>query len=177
MNEDHGLIIVYTGEGKGKTTAALGIVLRSLGYGKRVLIVQFGKSAFSGEVKALEQFGDQVKLIQGGKGFVGILGDKKLISEHKQAAIESFELLKKEIMSEKWDLVMADEIIGAVSGNILDIKLVLDLLDQKPEFVDLILTGRGASQEIIEKADLVSEIKSIKHPFDKGIKAKRGIDF
>lgn len=177
MNEDKGLVIVYTGEGKGKTTAALGLVLRSLGYGKNVLIIQFGKNSFSGEVKSLKKFSNQVKLLQGGIGFVGILGDKKSLLEHKTIAQKTFSKLNEEIISGKWDLVIADEIIGAVSGKLLGIKQVLDLIDVKPKLVDLVLTGRDADQSIIEKADLVSEIKSIKHPYDKGVKIKKGIDF
>lgn len=176
MKEEKGLLIVYTGEGKGKTTAALGTALRSLGYGKKVLIIQFGKNSFSGEFKSLKLF-KNLKFIQGGKGFVGILGDKKSLSEHKVAAEKTFNTLKKEMVSGKWDLIIADEIIGAVSGKLLDAEVLLDLIDNKPGFVNLVLTGRGASQELIEKADLVSEIKSIKHPYDLGIKAKKGIDF
>jgi len=177
MEKEKGLVIVYTGEGKGKTTAAMGIVLRSLGYGKKVLIIQFGKSTFSGEIKALEKFGDQVKLIQGGKGFVGILGDKKPLAEHKKAAGGLYTLLNKEVISGKWDLVVADEIIGVVSGKLLDESLILELIDQKPASADFVLTGRGASLKLIKKADLVSEVKSIKHPFEEGLKAKKGIDF
>ncbi len=170
-------MIVYTGEGKGKTTAALGLTLRSLGYGKKVLIIQFGKAVFSGEVKALKKFGSQVKLIQGGKGFVGILGDQKPLEEHKKAAEIAFSKLNKEIISDKWDLVIADEIIGAVYAKLLNERSVLDLISHKPIFVDLVLTGWGASQKMISGADLVSEIKSIKHPFEHGLKAKKGIDF
>lgn len=177
MSEENGLVIVYTGEGKGKTTAALGLALRAAGYGKKILIVQFGKNIFSGEIKALKKFDPQIKLIQGGNGFVGILGDKKLLEEHKKTAQETFEKLYQEMKSEKWDVVIADEIIGAISGKLLDVKLALNLIESKPNLVDLILTGRGASKELIDKADLVSEMKSIKHPFEKGIKAKKGIDY
>ncbi|MFA5932900.1 MAG: cob(I)yrinic acid a,c-diamide adenosyltransferase [Microgenomates group bacterium] len=177
MKPQDGLVIIYTGEGKGKTTAAMGLVLRSLGHGKKVLIIQFGKATFSGEIKALERFGDSVKLIQGGVGFVGILGDKKPLSVHKAAAEDIYTILNNEVKSNKWDLIVADEIIGAVSGKLLDIKVILDLIETKPETLDLILTGRGAFPEMIEKADLVSEIKSIKHPYDKGAKIKKGIDY
>lgn len=177
MKSSDGLVIVYTGEGKGKTTAAMGLVLRSLGYGKKVLIVQFGKNAFSGELEALKKFGDQIKLLQGGIGFVGILGDKKNLSEHKKAATDTFSILNEEIISGKWDLVVADEIIGAVSGKLLGVEQVLDLIEVKPIFADLIMTGREAHPDIIIRSDLVSEIKSIKHPFEKGVKAKKGIDY
>lgn len=176
MKSSDGLVIIYTGEGKGKTTAGLGLVLRSLGYGRKVLIIQFGKNSFSGELKILKQL-KNLKIIQGGKGFVGILGDKKPLEEHKKAVESTFNKLKKEIISGQWDLVIADEIIGAVFGKLLGEELVLDLIERRPKQVDLVLTGRGASQRLIDKADLVSEIKSIKHPFQIGQKAKAGIDF
>lgn len=176
MNKEKGLVIVYTGEGKGKTTAALGLVLRVSGYGKKILLVQFGKTAFSGELKSFKLL-KNLKIIRGGKGFVGILGDKKPLVEHQKSAQDTFGKLKKEMSSGKWDLVIADEIIGAVSGKLLDAESLFNLIDSKPDFVDLVLTGRGASQELIKKADLVSEIKSIKHPYELGIKAKKGIDY
>lgn len=173
---EKGLVIVYTGEGKGKTTAALGLILRASGYGKKILLVQFGKSAFSGELKSLKLF-KNLKLIRGKTGFVGILGDKKPLVEHQKSAKEIFDKLKKEIISGKWDLVIADEIIGAISGKLLEVEYVLDLIDAKPANVDLVMTGRGKYQEILKRSDLVSEIKSIKHPYDLGIKAKKGIDY
>lgn len=171
-----GMIIVYTGNGKGKTTAALGLILRASGYNKKIMLIQFVKNSFSGELRSLKKL-KGLKIIRGGKGFVGILGDKLPLEEHKKAALDTFDLLYKETMSGKWDLVVADEIIGAVSGKLLDAGLVLDLIDRKPDFVDLVMTGRNVSQEIIDKSDLVSEIKSIKHPFDKEVKAKKGIDY
>lgn len=174
---EKGLVIVYTGEGKGKTTAALGLTLRAVGYKKRVLIIQFGKSWFSGEVEGVKKLGSSVKLIQGGKGFVKIMGDKLPLKEHKKAAQETFERLLQEVVSGKWDLVIADEIVGAVAGNLLDVNQVLDLIDKKPENIDLVLTGHHAHPKIVEQADLVTEMVSIKHPFERGILAKKGIDF
>lgn len=173
--KDKGLIIVYTGEGKGKTTAALGLILRAKGYGKKTLLVQFGKNQFSGELKSLKLL--KIKIIQGGKGFVGILGDQILFSEHKKSARQTFNLLYKEVISKKWDVVVADEIIGAVTGKVLPLSLVLKLIQDKPEKLDLVLTGRGAVGGLIKKADLVTEMKCIKHPFEKGTFAKLGIDY
>lgn len=172
-----GLVIVYTGEGKGKTTAALGLVLRAAGYKKKVFVIQLGKIWFSGEIEGIKKLGSFVKFIQGGKGFVKILGDKLPLSEHKAAAKESFDLLYKEMISSKWDLVIADEIVGAVSSKLLPLKFVLKLINDKPKEVDLVLTGRHASKELIDKADLATEMVSLKHPFEKGIKAKKGIDY
>lgn len=172
---EKGLVIVYTGEGKGKTTAALGLILRASGYGKRILLVQFGKSIFSGELKSLKKFA-QVKVIQGGKGYVGILGDKVGLERHREAAEELFSILYKEIVLGKWDLVIADEIIGAVAGKLLSQANVLKLIKDKPGDLDLVLTGRHATANIIAHADLVTEMVEVKHPFNTGLLAKKGID-
>ncbi len=175
--EEKGLVIIYTGEGKGKTTAALGLVLRAVGYKKRCLIVQFGKNWFTGELSGIKKLAPLVKIVQGGKGWVGILGDRTPLSEHKKAAVEAFDLLYKEVVSGKWDIVVADEIIGSVSGKTLALSKAVRLLTDKPQSVDLILTGHHASKKLIEMADLVTEMKEIKHPFQKGILAKKGVDF
>lgn len=170
------MLIVYTGEGKGKTTAALGLALRAAGYKKKILIVQFGKNSFSGELESIKKL-PGVKIIQGGKGFVNILGDKKLLEEHQKAAVETFDYLYKEALSRKWDLIIADEIVGAVAAKILPLASVLKVIQDKPEELDLVLTGHHADPMIIKAADLVTEMKSIKHPFDKGTPAKKSIDY
>lgn len=177
MNEEKGLVIVYTGEGKGKTTAALGLVLRAVGYKKKCLIVQFGKMWFTGEVAGVKMLSPFVKFIQGGKGFVKILGDKLPIKEHKKAAQKTFDILYKEVVSGKWDIVVADEIIGAVWAKLFTLTKLLQLIKVKPDTMDLVLTGHHASKKLIEVADLVTEMKEVKHPYKKGILAKRGIDF
>ncbi len=176
MNEK-GLVILYTGEGKGKTTAALGLVLRAVGYKKKCLIIQFGKTWFTGELLGIKKLFPLVKIIQGGKGFVKILGDKLPLAEHKRAALETFDLLYKEVTSGKWDVVVADEIVGATSSKLLPLSKAVKLIKDKPVGVDLILTGHHAPEELINLADLVSEMREIKHPFQKGILAKKGIDF
>lgn len=177
MQEEKGLVIIYTGEGKGKTTAALGLVLRAAGYNKKCLIIQFGKTWFTGELKGIKKLAPNVRIIQGGKGFVGILGDQLAKEEHKKAAQETLDLLYKEVISNKWDIVVADEIIGSVVGNLLEMDRVVKLITDKPQRLDLILTGRYAPQELIDLADLVTEMGEIKHPYQKGITAKKGIDF
>lgn len=175
MNSEKGLVIIYTGEGKGKTTAAVGLAVRAAGYNKKVLIVQFGKNSFSGELKSLKKL--KIKIIQGGKGFVKILGDKLRLSDHKKAARETFDILYKEVIKGKWDVVVADEIIGAASAGLLPESLVIKLIQAKSQDLDLVLTGHHASKKLIELSDLVTEMKPVKHPFDKGILAKKGIDF
>jgi len=177
VNKEKGLIILYTGEGKGKTTAALGLVLRASGYNKKCLIVQFGKAWFTGELVGIKKLGPNVKIIQGGKGFLDILGSKVSKSEHQKAASQAFEILYKEVMSENWDIVVADEIVGAVSAKVLSLTKVLQLINHKPVTMDLVLTGHYASKELIDLADLVTEMTEIKHPFQKGILAKKGVDF
>lgn len=177
MNQEKGLVIVYTGNGKGKTTAALGLVLRAVGYKRRCLIIQFNKAWFTGELVGIKKLSPYVKIIQGGKGFVGILGDRKNISEHQEAAKKTFELLSKEVMSGKWDAVVADEIIGSVVGKLLKLEDVLELIKSKPDELDLVLTGRRAPKKLIKIADLVTEMKELKHPYNQGVMAKKGVDF
>ena len=176
MHEEKGLVIIYTGEGKGKTTASLGLVLRASGYNKKCLIVQFGKSWFTGELKGIKNL-PNVRIIQGGKGFLDILGSKVSKTEHKKAAAEAFNILYKGVISGKWDIVVADEIVGAVYSKVLSLTKALQLIKDKPDTMDLVLTGRFASKELIQVADLVTEMKEVKHPYQKGILAKKGIDF
>lgn len=177
MDDEKGLVILYTGEGKGKTTAALGLVLRAVGYKKKCLIVQFGKAWFTGELVGIKKLSPLVKIIQGGKGFLNILGDKVPLAKHKKAASQAFDLLYKEVMSDKWDVVVADEIVGSVAAGVLSLTKALKLINDKPARLDLVLTGHHGSKELMDKADLVTEMKEVKHPFQKGILAKKGLDF
>ena len=174
---ERGLVILYTGEGKGKTTAALGLVLRAVGYKKKCLIIQFGKAWFTGELVGIKKLSPYVKIIQGGKGFLDILGSSVPLSAHKKAAKQAYEVLYKEAMSDKWDIVVADEIVGSVAAGVLPLTKALQLIEEKPDRLDLVLTGHHAIPELIKKADLVTEMKEIKHPFQKGITAKKAIDF
>ncbi len=118
MNSEKGLVVLYTGEGKGKTTAALGLVLRAVGYKKKCLIVQFGKAWFTGELAGIKRLAPEVKIIQGGKGFLDILGSKTTKAEHTKAAEEAFNILYQEMTSNNWDVVVADEIVGAVASEL-----------------------------------------------------------
>ena len=176
------MILVYTGNGKGKTTAALGAAFRALGHGQRVLIVQFFKGDWPivfGELESARRH-PKLEILQRGKGFVKIMGDKKPFSEHKLAAKEAVDFAKEKIYSGKYDLVVLDEInyaIDYLEVRLVELKDVLEMIDKKPAKTHLILTGRDAKPEVIEKADLVTEMKEIKHPFQKGIQAQKGIDF
>lgn len=175
------MIIVFTGDGKGKTTAALGQAVRALGRGKKVLIIQFIKNRESGEYLFFKKIqtralARKIKIILAGKGFVKILGDKLPLSEHKKAAQNALKLAKKEILSGKWDLIILDEINVAVSLKLIKEKDVLNILPRESILV-VILTGRGAPKSFIPKADLVTEMKEIKHPFKKGAQAQIGVEF
>lgn len=175
------MILLFTGNGKGKTTASLGQALRVVGYGKKVLMIQFLKGPYkSGEELAVDKFGDDFKIIKGGLGFVGILGDKIPVEEHKKSAEETWSLAKKEIISGIWDMVILDEINNAISLNLIPEKLALDFLrDIKSNGtnIDIVLTGRDASPLMIEMADLVTEMKEVKHPYNHGEPARRGVEF
>ncbi len=176
--DDKGLVIVYTGNGKGKTTAALGLCIRAVGYDEKVCIVQFIKGSWKyGELDGIKRLAPNVELFQKGLGFVGIIDDKLDRTEHIKAAGQAVAFAKEMILSGKYDIVILDEINVALYLNLITVEDVLDLIDSKPELLDLVLTGRNARPEIIEKADLVTEMREIKHPYQKGIMAQKGIDF
>lgn len=175
---DTGLIIVYTGKGKGKTTAALGMVLRAVGYSHKICMIQFIKGSWNyGEMHSSKKLEPDFELIAAGKGFVGIIDDKSPRDEHEKIAREAISLSREKISSGKYDLVVLDEINYAVRLNLISIEDVLELIKIRHNRTSLVFTGNYASQELIEKADLVTEMTEIKHPFQKGIKAKKGIDF
>ena len=174
------MLIVFTGNGKGKTTAAIGQAIRALGQGKRVLMIQFIKGNWkTGEEKFFKKFkikGVRFKLIKAGRGFVKILGDKLPFSEHKKAAQKALKLARLAIESKKWDLIILDEINVAMSLKLIKASDVLKII-KSARRTDVILTGRNAPKSFIKVADLVTEMKEIKHPFRKGRLAERGIDF
>ena len=167
-----GLIIVHTGDGKGKTTAALGLALRAFGAGLQVLILQFIKGGQKyGELDALKNL--QIEIRQCGLGFT----KSGEISEHKAAAQATLKIAQDEIISGNRDLIILDEINYAVKFNLITESEIFELIKKRPPKLHLLLTGRDALPKIIEIADLVTEMKLIKHPFQKGIKAQRGIEF
>ena len=177
-DESRGLVLVNTGDGKGKTTAALGTVLRAVGYGHRCLIVQFIKGSWTyGEMKSIKRLEPEVEFHRMGKGFVGIIDDTLPREEHEKAAREALEFAREKLVSGDYKLVLLDEIFIAIGLNLITTESVLRLLDERPPQVTLILTGRGAPSEIIERADTVTEMREIKHAYRKGILAQRGVDF
>ena len=177
MGKD-GLVIVYTGNGKGKTTAALGMALRATGYDHKICMIQFIKGSWHyGEMDSVEKLGPNFELIAVGKGFVGIIDDKSPKEEHEKVAQEAIKITKEKIASKKYDLIVLDEINYAVNLDLIKVEDVIELIKNKPEDLNLVLTGNYVKPEIIEIADLVTEMKEIKHPYQLGIKAKKGIDF
>lgn len=181
MNGDKtkGLVIVHTGDGKGKTTAALGMMLRAFGNGMSVLVLQFIKGGQKyGEFSAIEKLaaaGGKIAIKQYGLGFTQRNDSRE--AEHKKAAENALRLAHDEIVGGKWDMVILDEINYAVKFGLIDEADVLSLIDARDEKTHLVLTGRDAGEKIVEKADLVTEMKLIKHPFASGVKAQRGIEF
>jgi cob(I)alamin adenosyltransferase len=168
-----GYVQVYTGEGKGKTTAALGLALRAAGAGARVLIAQFIKKTKCCEHKALERFCDLVTVVQFGTGF--IKGSKRTPAELR-AAEKGIDQVERLLTSGEYDMVILDEINVAVHAGLVCADTVIRIIDEKPAHVELVLTGRHADKRIIQKADLVTEMKEIKHYMKMGVGARKGIE-
>lgn len=169
-----GYIHIYTGNGKGKTTAALGLALRAMGAGLKVFVGQFVKKRICSEHKALERFKDLITIKQYGTGF---LRSKIPTPSEKASAKKGLEDVKKALLSGQYDMVILDEVNIAVHYGLLGADDVLRLLDKKPPKTEVIITGRYADEKLIKKADLVTEMKEIKHYFKQGVKARRGIEY
>jgi cob(I)alamin adenosyltransferase len=172
-----GLIIVNTGPGKGKTTAAMGTGLRAVGQGLRVLMLQFLKGSWHyGELDAVKAFGDKFVMKQMGRGFVKV-GAEKPDPEDVRMVADAWTEAETAIQSGNWDLVILDEINYAISYGMLDPEKVAQSLRNKPEAVHVILTGRNAHPTIVELADTVTEMRQVKHAYEKGVLAQRGIEY
>ena len=172
-----GLIIVNTGPGKGKTTAAMGTALRAVGQGMRVLMLQFLKGSWHyGELDAVRVFGDKFVMKQMGRGFVKV-GAERPDPEDVRMVEEAWVEAEKSIQSGDWDLVVLDEINYAISYGMLDPAKVAQALQTKPEMVHVILTGRSAHPTIVDIADMVTEMRQLKHAYEQGVMAQRGIEY
>lgn len=172
-----GLIIVNTGPGKGKTTAAMGTGLRAVGQGMKVLMLQFLKGSWHyGELDAVQAFGDKFVMKQLGRGFVKV-GTEKPDPEDVRMVEEAWLEADRAIHSGQWDLVILDEINYAISYGMLDPAKVVESLKRKPDMVHVILTGRSAHPTIVELADTVTEMRQVKHAYEKGVMAQRGIEY
>ncbi len=173
-----GLVLVLTGDGKGKTTSCLGMAVRAVGYGMRVAMIQFIKGSLHyGELDGAKRLAPEFELTPMGKGFVGIMGDELPFSDHAAAAKKALAAARKKMLSGTYDIVILDEVNVAVKLGLLSLADVVALIEARPESVHLILSGRGAHEEIVRRAHLVTEMRSIKHPFEVGIEAEKGIDY
>lgn len=176
--ETKGLILVHTGDGKGKTTAGLGLALRAWGSGLRVLILQFIKGGWKyGELEAIERLGQLDGRIEIRPLGLGLMRNDEDKEKHIRAAAEALQESERMMVSGQYDLIIFDEINYAVKFGLISLDDVLALLDKKPEKLHVLLTGRDARPELIERADLVTEMKLVKHPYQQGIKAQKGIEF
>jgi len=173
--DEKGLLVVHTGAGKGKTTAALGMAIRCLGHGMNVAIVQFIKGAIdTAEERILKSFGDQVMFLRMGEGYTWETQDRE---RDKTVAQEAWAKVETILQDPGFGMVIMDELNIAIHHDYVSLEQVLIAVAQRPPMLHVVITGRGAKPELIDAADLVSEMKMIKHPFRNGIKAQKGVEF
>ena len=179
MNEEtKGLLVVYTGNGKGKTTAAMGMCVRAVGYNWNICLIQFVKGSWKyGELKGIKRLEPNVELHVIGEGFVGIVDDTKDIEEHRRAAKNGIKLAVEKISSGEYPLVILDELNVALDLGLVSDEDVRQVLQARGEKQHLVITGRNAADWLIDEADLVTEMVEVKHPYQKGILAQKGIDW
>lgn len=172
---EEGLVQVYTGDGKGKTSAAFGLALRAVGRGLKVYVIQFIKGGFDyGELSAVKHIPNlELKAFGQGKFVTEVPPSEKDI----KLAKEAFVLAEQVVESNEYDVVILDEINVAIHLGLVDLQNVVRLIKNKPKDVELVLTGRYAPDEIIENADLVTEMREIRHPYRKGVKSRKGIEY
>jgi cob(I)alamin adenosyltransferase len=171
---EKGLVQVYTGNGKGKTTAALGLALRAVGHGMKVLVIQFMKGNQYGELESSKRLSPYLTLLQVGRET--FISKPNPDPKDLQLAQEGFSMANKAIQNREYDIVILDEINLAIDYSLIPLDDVLQLIDSKPETVELVLTGRYVNAEIIKRADLVTEMVDRKHYYDKGVPAREGIE-
>ncbi|MGE5646462.1 MAG: cob(I)yrinic acid a,c-diamide adenosyltransferase [Acidobacteriota bacterium] len=177
MDNARGLLMVFTGNGKGKTSAAMGVALRAAGQGLKTLMIQFIKGSWHyGELDSAPMLGGALEIRPMGRGFVKV-GTEKPDPEDVRLAEEAWKAAVEAMHSDKYDMLILDELNYTINYGMLPVDRVLEDLAARPERLHVIATGRNAHPRLIEAADLVSEIKEIKHPFQKGILAQRGIDY
>ncbi len=168
-----GYVQVYTGDGKGKTTAALGLTLRAVGAGLKVYILQFAKGMAYSELNSLATFGEQVTVRQCGRDcFI----HREPKQEDMDLARQGFEEAREALFSGKYDLVILDEANIATYYKLVTVDELLELIEKKPEHVELVITGRKADEKIVARADLVTEMREIKHYYQQGVEARKGIE-
>ena len=174
---EHGMVHVYTGDGKGKTTAALGLALRALGWGARVCVVQFIKGYPDiGEAHFAAEFGGNFTLRQFARDDTRSITEAD-VGQRRAQAQEALEFAQAVLARGDCDVLILDEINNALHHKLVDVERVLSLMKDKPEHLELVLTGRNAPRKIIEAADYVTEMNMVKHPYQRGIGARKGIDY
>lgn len=178
MKLQKGYIQVYTGDGKGKTTAAVGLATRAAGDGFKVYMVQFLKGGHTGELESAKKMQPEFQVFRFEKprGFFWTLSDEEK-QELKQEINEAYEFCMKALKNKECDILIMDEVMGTLSNKLLTEEQLLELLDSKPENIEIILTGRNVPESIIKKANLVTEMKEIKHYFREGVPAREGIEY
>jgi len=170
-----GLIILYTGAGKGKTSAALGQIFRAIGHGMKICMIQFVKGRWkTGEMKTAEKLSDLLEFHVKGRGFIF---NSKNIEKHIKAGKDAWEFAKKKIFSDKYELIVLDELTYLIKYKIFKEDEILLVLRNKPKRLHVVITGRDATEGLIESSDIVSKIENMKHSFQKGIKGQKGIEF
>ncbi len=173
---EKGLIHIYTGDGKGKTTCCVGLTVRNAGYGGKVLFTQFLKDNKSSELNVLKNLpGVHVLLCEKALGFTFKMNDEQK-AEVAEICNAHFDLVTKTAIEENVDLLVMDEMMATYNGGYVDKEKVINFLKNKPETMEVVMTGRNAPEELIELADYVSRIEKVKHPFDAGIHARKGIE-
>lgn len=173
-----GLVVVLTGNGKGKTTTALGIAVRAVGHKLRVCIIQFMKGdLYAGEIDGLKRLAPLVEHHLTGKGFCGIGGNPYPYHEHRANAQNAMDLAREKIHGGHYDIIILDEINNALKLRLVDLPQVLELLDTKPPDLHLVLTGRDAHPEVCARAHTVTEMREVKHAYRQGIEPQQGVDF
>jgi cob(I)alamin adenosyltransferase len=173
-----GLVHIYTGNGKGKTTTAVGLGIRAYGSGLKVLMVQFLKSSDTGEMNTIKMLepGFVLHRTKKIKGFYWNMNDEQK-KELKKNSQQLMEYVAKAASSGEWDMVILDEIMGAISNGLVEVEQVIELIKNRPEKLEVVMTGRNAPEQLIELANYVSEINAVKHPMDEGIPARKGIEY
>lgn len=178
-DSEEGPVLINTGEGKGKTTAALGLALRAAGHNQKVLIIQFIKGCFeTGEFKIIKKLKPLIEIERLGKGFIKFKDGMPVPTRTQVVnASESFGYACKKVASGKYDMIILDEIINLIGYGLLRIEDTIDLIKNKPKKLCIVLTGRNAPRELVDMADTVTEMREVKHAFSRGVKAKKGIEY
>lgn len=178
MKLNEGFVQIYTGNGKGKTTAAIGQGIRAYGNGLKVIMVQFLKSGKTGELNTVDELSDNFEIFRFEKrrGFVWTLSEEEKLEVKKEVKV-AYDFILDVIENCKCDMLIIDEIMGVLKNKFLSVEDVLELIRKKPKNMEIIMTGRNVPEEIIEKANLVTEMKEIKHYYKEGVPARKGVEF